>query len=178
MNSLSPKYDYIQQPDPLPLLQAIPNFWWMVANPLRWTWDTLFVNPYRVEFFYSSKIIENFSRARLGDTIFGYSTSPGRKLCALAVVCRTLYYNQQLKAYGIDIQGIGESLLKFPVDWASLKKVIPYSEPVRCNSQGTLFALRPSEALSLSGLLRQAGNELSFPTPMKVVEHFLCQQTG
>ena len=172
--------DYIQQPDPLPVLQQIPNFWWIAANQKHWMWETLFTNPYQGEFFHKRKILDNFNYAKPGDVVFGYQSSPEKKMVALAVVCRSLYYNWKLEhyrkdPYGIDILGFGQSMLQFPVEWTLLKIAIPNSEPVRCNSQGTLFRLTPSEALGIARLLRKAGNKLEFPESLQVVEEYLHQ---
>ena len=146
--------------------------WWVTTNPNYWTWDNMFSNVDGEVFFWRGKIVNNFKVIREGDLIFGYQSSPVREIVTLAYVEKELHESLEFQGEGIVLRGIGDGLLENPVKWDEIRDVIPGSEPLRCNAQGTLFKLTDEEARKLAILVKQAGNRIKIPNRLDSIEEF------
>jgi len=133
----------------------------------------MFSNVNGEVFFWRKKIINNFSLVRNGDLVFGYQSSPVREIVTLAYVVKELHESLDFQGEGIVLKGLGDGLLKNPIKWDEIRNIIPDSEPLRCNAQGSLFTLTDEEAKKLAILVKQAGNEIDIPDNLqKIIEFF------
>ena len=124
--------------------------WWVVANPAEWRWETLFKTG--TETFREGRLKRNYAQLQAGDLVIGYSSTPDKRIMALAKV-------SQPAKRGVDgelrfeIQPLTrvtngptyEDLLKEPA--------LAGSEPIRFNNQGTLFSLTAAEVEHLLGMM-------------------------
>ncbi|MCL5110976.1 MAG: EVE domain-containing protein [Chloroflexi bacterium] len=141
-----------------------PSFWWITANPAKWSWDTLFKSG--EEFFSKGRIARNFDQAKAGDLVFGYVAYPQKQMVAIARVKEGPHTRMEndKEVEGILIQP--EKRLAHPLDWQAIvdNELLKQSEPITNNARGTLFHLSPDEVVELSHLLTAAGNDVPKPS--------------
>jgi predicted RNA-binding protein with PUA-like domain len=133
------------------------RFWWVVANPKQWEWETLFKK--NTEEFSYGRLQRNYEEVEPGDTVFGYCASPKRQIVALARMSEGLHEDSKGEKH-VTLEAVQR--IEKPVGWAEIKanKVLKKSEPVKFGSQGTLFKLSPVEAAELEAMLSAKGNNL------------------
>jgi predicted RNA-binding protein with PUA-like domain len=133
------------------------GYWWIVANPKEWEWDTLFKKG--TEDFRYGRLQRNYEDLEPGDIVFGYCATPRKHIEAIARITQGL-----TEPKGGDERFTIEPVQKVakPVTWAEIKSnpVLKKSEPVKFGSQGTLFKLTPVEAAELEAMLIARGNQL------------------
>jgi predicted RNA-binding protein with PUA-like domain len=133
------------------------RYWWVVASPGQWEWDTLFKKGSE-EFSYG-RLHRNYEDVEPGDLVFAYCTHPKKQVVAIARMSAGLHEDNKgnKRVTLVPIQKIEK-----PVGWAEIKTnpVLKNSEPVKFRSQGTLFKLSATEARELEALLNAAGNNL------------------
>ncbi len=134
--------------------------WFMVANPSQWSWNQLFEDG-AVDYGLG-KLKRNFARARAGDLVIGYESSPTKAVVALARI--TSEYdpddpdadpNAALSLEPVAKVGKGFSYEELRAD-----PLLSKSEPARSRCHGRLFALTPVEADRLLGILSDRNEEL------------------
>lgn len=144
------------------------QYWWITTNPKEWHWEKIYDKKSGEEFFYKRerRIKRHFDAAQAGDFIFGYLSSPCRKIVALARVKKGLHVmhdESDILGEGILIERIGNSLFQNPIPWAILREELRGSEPIKNNAQGTLFSLNVDEARRITQLLKQEGSAIYPP---------------
>ncbi len=142
----------------LTTVQLNRRVWWVVANPTRWKWDTLFANN-REEFSYG-RIKRNYPLVQRGDLVIGYQANPDKRIVALAKVSREFGpgENGQLCVGVVPLAKISHGLT---FDELAADSVLKGSEPMRSNNQGTLFAFSEEEAQRLLTRLVEKNPALS-----------------
>ncbi len=142
----------------LTTVQLNRRVWWVVANPTRWKWDTLFANN-REEFSYG-RIKRNYPLVQRGDLVIGYQANPDKRIVALAKVSREFGPGEdgQLCVGVVPVAKISHGLT---FDELVADPVLKGSEPMRSNNQGTLFTLTEEEAQHLFTRLVEKNPALS-----------------
>jgi predicted RNA-binding protein with PUA-like domain len=127
------------------------GYWWVVANPKEWEWETLFKKG--SEDFRYGRLQRNYEDVQPGDIVFGYCATPRKQIEVIARMTEG-------GAESFTVEPV-QKLAK-PVTWAEIKNnpVLKKSEPVKFGSQGTLFKLTPVEAAELQAMLIARGNQL------------------
>jgi 5-methylcytosine-specific restriction protein B len=128
------------------------RYWWIVGSPAKgWRWDMLF-DEGTVDYSYG-RLRRNFPLVRPGDLVFGYQSTPDKKLVALARVSRGLETREGKQTIAL------EPLLKIDngltYDELLADPILKSSEPIRFRNQGTLFALTNEEAEHCLALLTE-----------------------
>ncbi len=125
--------------------------WWITANPKEWSWDQLFADG-SVDYRFG-RLRKNYALLREGDLVIGYQTNPQKRIMALARIAETLHPTPEGEK--ITLEPI--QLVKDGPSWDELlaDERLARSEPVRNRSQGTLFALTPSEGAYLLSWLQE-----------------------
>jgi 5-methylcytosine-specific restriction protein B len=130
--------------------------WWVTANPKEWSWDRLF-DEESVEYRFG-RLRKNYALLREGDLVIGYQANPQKRIMALARIGQTLHATPR-----------GDKITLTPVHsvtdgptWEELlaDERLARSEPIRNRSQGTLFALTPSEGAYLLSWLQERDSNL------------------
>jgi 5-methylcytosine-specific restriction protein B len=134
------------------------RYWWLVANPQKWSMSELPVGGTVEYSLYSEKgkqrrIFQNLLDAQVGDLVIGYESSPRKQIVALAEVSRA--------NNGETVEFTKTEALQTPVDYATLKGMEALSHmEFLGNAQGSFFALTEEEYNCLCDIIRQ-----SIPSP-------------
>lgn len=115
--------------------------WFVVANPSKWSWSTLFAN--RTEDFKFGRLQRNYPNVRAGDLVVGYESTPSKRIVALA---RVIGEYDAVESPYLTLEPV--TPIKDGLTYEELKSdpVLAESEPAKFHCQGTLFALSPVEA--------------------------------
>jgi 5-methylcytosine-specific restriction enzyme B len=127
----------------LSLVQATRRVWWVVANPARWQWKTLFEQGQQD--FNCRRLEKNFVNAQPEDLVIGFHSSPKRKVVALAKISKALHTNEDGEKV-IEIAPLTPVTNGLTFQEIKDDPVLGASEPVRHNMRGTLFSLTGEEA--------------------------------
>jgi predicted RNA-binding protein with PUA-like domain len=133
------------------------RYWWVVANPEEWEWNTLFKKG--SEEFRYGRLRRNYEDVEAGDVVFGYCTTPQKELLAIARISEGLHKNKKGEQR-ITLKPVQK--VEKPVNWAEVKEnsILKRSEAVKFGSRGTLFRVSEIEAAELARLLNDKGNKL------------------
>jgi 5-methylcytosine-specific restriction protein B len=96
---------------------------------------------------------------RKGDLVFGYQSTPDKKLVAIAQVCRELFANAEGEQC-IEIEAVAKVADGLTYEELQKDSILAASEPLRFRCQGTLFALTEDELDHLVVLLTEKDPEL------------------
>lgn len=120
---------------------AAHNVFWVVANPNEWSWDRLFDDGH-VDYRHG-RLKRNYDLIQPGDLVVGYASNPTKRVVALARVDQRVRSDGEP---GFTLRPL-RRISQGPT-WDELRQdpVLGDSEPVRFNSQGTLFRLTAEEA--------------------------------
>jgi 5-methylcytosine-specific restriction protein B len=130
------------------------RYWWLVANPQKWSMSELPVGGTVEYSLYSEKgkqrrIFQNLLDAQVGDRVIGYESSPRKQIVALAEVSRA--------NNGETVEFTKTEALQTPVDYATLKGMEALSHmEFLGNAQGSFFALTEEEYNCLCDIIRQS----------------------
>ncbi len=119
--------------------------WLVVASPgENWRWDRLFEDG-GVDYEYR-RLQRNYPKVRAGDLVFGYESTPTKRLVALARVSRSFGTLEGQSAPTIGLEPLAK--LSEGLSYQDLigDPRLSQSEPVVYGFRGTLFALAPAEA--------------------------------
>jgi 5-methylcytosine-specific restriction protein B len=126
--------------------------WFMVANPATWRWKSLFTDG---SVMYSrGRLKRNYPRVQAGDLVVGYESTPTLRVVALARMTSD-YDPDSPDDEALSLEPVLE--IADGLTWTELKAdaILGQSEPLRCNCQGSLFALTKPEADHLLELLSE-----------------------
>lgn len=126
---------------------ATPNFWWLNANPKRWSMSSLDEGEKETYTTHNEKgnkrrIYKYFEEVKPGDLIIGYESTPTKQIKGIFEISK-----------GIHNTTIGEEIefqliekLDIPVHWNDVKNIptLQNCEVFR-NNQGSLFKLTEDE---------------------------------
>ena len=124
----------------------------MVANPATWRWKSLFTDG---SVMYSrGRLKRNYPRVQAGDLVVGYESTPTLRVVALARMTSD-YDPDSPDDEALSLEPVLE--IADGLTWTELKAdaILGQSEPLRCNCQGSLFALTKPEADHLLELLSE-----------------------
>lgn len=128
--------------------------WLIVANPKQWSWGDLFKDG-KIDFGYR-RLKRNYPKVQVGDLVFGYESSPTKRLVALARVSRAFGVAEGKDAPTIDLEPLHPIEDGPTYDDIVTDEVLSKSEAVFNGFQGTLFALSGAETQRLSTMVGQA----------------------
>lgn len=128
------------------------QFWWLVANPKIWTISDMNIGEVQSYTLYNDegrkrRIFQNFLKAKVGDMVIGYESTPTKQ-----VVC-LLSISKENDGNSIDFKKIEN--LSSPIDYSTLKKT-PGLENLEYfkNQQGSFFKLTTEEYDIIMELIR------------------------
>jgi 5-methylcytosine-specific restriction protein B len=126
------------------------NAWWFVASPDRWKWQQMFDDGSVV--YHRGRIEHNYQQLAVGDLVFSYEATPTRRIVALARVAD--WSETEDDAGDLPILKPISHVDNGPT-WEEIKRdpTLADSEPVRQQTQGTLFAVTDDEAECLLDLI-------------------------
>ena len=130
------------------------NYWWMLCNPKIWDFSAVDVGFEQEYTLYNSnghkrRIFQNFLDAKEGDIIFGYMSTPIKKLVGLGVVTKAQDGERILFKKTEDFEN--------PIDYSELKDAPELKNAeFMGGAQGSLFKVRPEEAEYLLDLIAEA----------------------
>lgn len=136
------------------------NTWMLVASPKRdWSWDELFNK--KTAMFKAGLLKRNFPKVRAGDLVFGYTSTPTKRIEAIARIKGELRTRPGDEKPTIEIEPVArvengptfQELRDDPI----LKK----SEPLNNTFQGTLFSLTSDEAEHLMEMVTEQSELIS-----------------
>jgi hypothetical protein len=131
--------------------------WWAVANPTEWRWETIFSQP--TQDYRRGRLQRNYADIRVGDLVFGYESTPTKRIVALARV--TVPSAQAANGdFGFTLEPLARVQNGPSYEAMKADPVLSQSEPMRFRSQGTLFALSPTEQDVLSSLVLDSNPDL------------------
>lgn len=130
------------------------NYWWMLCNPKIWDFAAAEVGFEQDYTLYNDngnkrRIFQNFLDAKEGDVVFGYVSTPIKKLVGLAVVTKEqdgerLYFKKT------------EDFAS-PIDYSELKAVPEFENAeFMGGAQGSLFKVSAEEAEILLDMIAEA----------------------
>ena len=131
--------------------------WWAVANPTEWRWDTIFSKP--AEDYRKGRLQRNYADIREGDLVFGYESTPTKRIVALARVTSPSASTLSGET-GFTLEPLARIQNGPSYEAMKADPVLAQSEPMRFRSQGTLFALSPVEQDVLSSLVLDSNPDL------------------
>ncbi|HVL49548.1 MAG TPA: AAA family ATPase [Candidatus Thermoplasmatota archaeon] len=120
------------------------RYWWIVANPKQWSWDQLF-DEQTVEYRYG-RLKRNYPLVQPGDLVFGYQSTPDKRLMAIARVTRGLHTKPNSQEPVIELAPVMRLTNGITYDEILEDPLLGESEPARFNNQGTLFGLTAEQA--------------------------------
>lgn len=126
--------------------QVTRRFWWIVANPKEWAWDTLFQKG-KVTYRYG-RLQRNYPLVQPGDLVFGYQSTPDKKLMAIARITRGLT-QEAGREPTIELEPVRKIANGPTFDDMLEEPLLAEAEPTRFRNQGTLFALTTEESKRL-----------------------------
>ncbi len=131
--------------------------WWVTANAKEWSWDRLFSDG-TVDYRFGL-LKKNYALLTVGDLVVGYQSNPTKRILALGQISQTLHPT----AAGDKITIEPVAPVKNGPTWEELSadSRLAASEPLRNRSQGTLFALTPSEASYLLSWMKERDPDLA-----------------
>ena len=128
------------------------QYWWLVANPKIWTISDMNIGEVQSYTLYNDegrkrRIFQNFLKAKVGDMVIGYESTPTKQ-----VVC-LLSISKENDGNSIDFKKIEN--LPSPIDYSTLKKT-PGLENLEYfkNQQGSFFKLTTEEYDIIMELIR------------------------
>lgn len=142
--------------DDLTAQQTSRRVWWVVANPSRWQWETLFTEGL-VDYRYG-RIKRNYPLIQPDDLVIGYHSQPHMQIVALARVTKGLHDKDGEPRITLEpLHRIANGLT-----FAELSEdpILSQSEPIYNRCQGTLFKLEGREADYLLSLLAERDPEI------------------
>jgi 5-methylcytosine-specific restriction protein B len=122
--------------------------WFMVANPAQWSWAELF-EAGTVDYGLG-RLQRNFARARAGDLVIGYESTPTNAVVALARIT-TEYEQGASPESALSLEPVARVNSGFAYKELQADPILCRSEPARFRCQGRLFALTTVEAERLLG---------------------------
>lgn len=137
--------------------QVVPRVWWVVANPIQWSWDQLFKDK-RVEYRYG-RLRRNYPLVRKGDLVIGYQATPDKRIVALARISREMFTNDAGDTK-IELALVAKISNGLTFEELQNDETLSKSEPMQFNNQGTLFKLTEEEFDRLAALLTERDPEL------------------
>lgn len=117
--------------------------WFMVANPSQWSWDQMFADG-SVEYSFG-RLQRNYPRVRAGDLVVGYSSTPAKRVVALARVTGE-YDPDGPPESALSLEPVARVSDGLTYEELQADQVLSQSEPARFRCQGTLFALSAAES--------------------------------
>lgn len=126
--------------------------WWFVASPGQWRWQEMF-DKGSVSFT-RGRIDAHYEELSIGDLVVGYEASPTKRIVALAVV--TDSWEGEGGSPGGPVLEPVCPVVDGPA-WQEIKtdELLQACEPVKHQSQGTLFALTEDETLRLIEMIEK-----------------------
>lgn len=132
--------------------------WLMVANPSQWSWSRLFDDG-TVDYGFG-RLQRNFVRARAGDLVVGYESTPTKAVVALARITNE-YDPDAPPESALSLEPVAKAKNGFTYEELHADPILSQSEPARFRCQGRLFALTTVEADRLLGILSDRNPELA-----------------
>jgi len=158
----------------LTTVQMNRRVWWVVANPSRWKWDTMFANK-RGGFSYG-RIQRHYPLVQRGDLVIGYQANPDKRIVALAKVSREFGPGEDGQPY-IETVPVAKISQGLTFDELFADPILRGSEPIKSHCQGTLFALTEEEAHRVLARLREKNPVLSEQSELEENEGEIGQLT-
>lgn len=146
------------------------NTWVLVASPKQdWTWDELFDK--KTAKFKAGLLKRNFPKVRVGDLVFGYTSTPTKRIEAIARITRELGTEPGDEKSTIEIEpvarvGNGPTFQELKED-----PILKTSEPLNNTFQGTLFSLTSDEAEHLMEMVTEQSEIISENGQTKALSH-------
>lgn len=137
--------------------QAQRNVWMVIANPKEWSWDRLPAGG-TVDFRFG-RLARNFALVQPGDLIFGYQSTPDKRIVVLAEVVKALHAEPGSADEGrvITLKALRQVANGPTYEDLKDEPRLAASEPLRMRMQGTLFAMTDEEAAVLLAFLSERG---------------------
>lgn len=138
--------------------QAERNAWMVIANPREWSWDRL--PPGETVDFRYGRLARNYALVRPGDLVFGYQSTPDKRIVVLAEVVKALHASRPGSADDgrvITLKAIRQVVNGPTYEELKDEPRLAASEPLRMRMQGTLFAMTDEEIAVLLALLSERG---------------------
>jgi 5-methylcytosine-specific restriction protein B len=132
--------------------------WFMVANPVQWSRAELFEGG-TVDYGLG-RLQRNFARARAGDLVIVYESTPTNAVVALARIT-TEYEQGASPESALSLEPVARVNNGFAYKELRADPILCRSEPARFRCQGRLFALTTVEAERLLGSLGERNPELA-----------------
>ena len=125
--------------------------WWVTANPKEWSWDRL-EQEKTIDYRYG-RLRKNYALLREGDLVIGYQANPTKRIVAVARIAQGLHPTEDGEKITMSFLA---SVSNGPT-WDEMHSDdrLARSEPIVNRSQGTLFALSPSESAYLLSWLEE-----------------------
>jgi 5-methylcytosine-specific restriction protein B len=125
--------------------------WWVTANAKEWSWDRL-AQEKTVDYRFG-RLRKNYALLREGDLVIGYQAYPAKRIMAVARIVQGLHATPN--GDKITLAFVHDVSNGPTWDEMALDERLAHSEPIRNRSQGTLFALTPTEGAYLLGWLQE-----------------------
>lgn len=130
------------------------NAWVMVASPkYDWSWEDLFDQGSAD--FEHKRLRSNFAKVQKGDLVFGYASTPTKRLVALARISRELGLLPDNEHQTIGIEPLKRIENGPEYKELSVDPMLAKAEPLVHRFQGTLFALTAAETDHLIALIEE-----------------------
>ena len=125
------------------------NYWWLNANPKYWKIEDFEVGQEQSYTTHNERgnkrrIYDYFTKAKPGDLILGYESSPVKKVKAIFEVTKGIHIDEDSgdEQFSFTIQ----TFLPDPISWSQLKEIPELNDcEVLNNNQGSLFKLTKIE---------------------------------
>ena len=151
--------------------QNLPqNYWWLNANPKLWVIDGFRIGDTIIYSTHNEKgkkrqIYQNFIKARVGDLVIGYQTTPLKMIQGIFMISKRIHQSDE-----------GEEQIEFrflrktkPISWQELQNTPELENcDVLRNNQGSLFQLQKHEFEIIQELANDNGIPVSIVPTQKV----------
>lgn len=129
------------------------NYFWVTANPKIWKVSniedggTVFYSAYNTK-GNKSRIFEDFEKAKLGDKVIFYESTPVKKVIAEGEITEGMH-KQKEEGFDEPVEGI-TIIYKKPINkisWADLVEIpeLEESKPIKNGARGSIFELTEKE---------------------------------
>lgn len=117
------------------------NFWWITTNPKIWKYTK---DNEEVSFKYGN-LKRNYKEIKEGDIVFGYETTPTKKLTWYGKIIQVADDFEENKDEAFTIKVLGNISKDLSWKYLSNEEILENAEPIRAISRGTLFKLSKNE---------------------------------
>lgn len=125
------------------------NYWWLNANPKYWKITDFAIGQEQSYTTHNERgnkrrVYEYFTKAKPGDLILGYESTPIKKVIAIFEVTKGIHVDEDTGDEQISF--IIQKFLPDPISWSDLKEMPELKDcEVLNNNQGSLFKVKKEE---------------------------------